>query len=119
MNKHELINIWKTEEHVAHIHGWDFSHIEGRYTEETDLPWDYRHIILNYLKPEMKLLDIDTGGGEFFVIPPPSLRKNKCNRKLICPMSSYVRKLCFLWELIFGQATERIRCHSVILNLTL
>ena len=33
MNKHELINIWKTEEHAAHIHGWDFSHIEGRYTD--------------------------------------------------------------------------------------
>ena len=46
MNKHELINIWKTEEHVAHIHGWDFSHIEGRYTEETDLPWNYQNIIL-------------------------------------------------------------------------
>ena len=67
MNKHDLINIWKTEEHAAHIHGWDFSHIEGRYTEETDLPWDYRHIILDYLKPEMKMLDIDTGGGEFLL----------------------------------------------------
>lgn len=22
---------WKAEEAVAHIHGWDFSHIEGRY----------------------------------------------------------------------------------------
>ena len=71
MNKHELINIWKKEEHAAHIHGWDFSHIEGRYTEETDLPWDYRHIIRDYLKPEMKLLDIDTGGGEFLF---PSVR---------------------------------------------
>ena len=67
MNKHELINILKTEEHVAHIHGWDFSHIEGRYTEETDLPWNYQNIILDYLKPEMKLLDIDTGGGEFLL----------------------------------------------------
>lgn len=118
MNKHELINIWKTEEHVAHIHGWDFSHIEGRYTEETDLPWDYRHIILNYLKPEMKLLDIDTGGGEFLLSLHHPYGK-QVQPKLICPMSSYVRKLCFLWELIFRQATERIRCHSVILNLTL
>ena len=67
MNKHDLINIWKKEERAAHIHGWDFSHIEGRYTEETDLPWDYRHIILDYLKPEMKLVDIDTGGGEFLL----------------------------------------------------
>lgn len=52
---------------IAHIHGWDFSHIAGRYTEETDLPWDYRHIILDYLKPEMKLLDVDTGGGKFLL----------------------------------------------------
>ena len=63
MKEKELIDIWKKEESVAHIHGWDFSHIEGKYTEETDLPWNYQNIILDYLKPEMKLLDIDTGGG--------------------------------------------------------
>ena len=61
MEEHDLISIWKQEEDVAHIHGWDFSHLDGRYTEETDLPWDYRRIILNHLKPEMKLLDVDTG----------------------------------------------------------
>ena len=44
MKEKELIDIWKKEESVAHIHGWDFSHIEGRYTEETDLPWNYQHI---------------------------------------------------------------------------
>ena len=53
MKEKELIDIWKREESVAHIHGWDFSHIEGRYTEETDLPWNYQNIILDYLKPEM------------------------------------------------------------------
>ena len=37
MKEKELIDIWKREESVAHIHGWDFSHIEGRYTEETPL----------------------------------------------------------------------------------
>ncbi len=50
MKEKELIDIWKKEESVAHIHGWDFSHIEGRYTEETDLPWNYQHIILDYLR---------------------------------------------------------------------
>ena len=59
--------IWKAEEEIAHIHGWDFSHIAGRYTEQDDLPWDYREIIGRYLRPEMKLLDIDTGGGEFLL----------------------------------------------------
>lgn len=67
MDKDKLIDFWKAEEAIAHIQGWDFSHIEGRYTEETDLPWSYRDIILRYLKPEMKLLDIDTGGGEFLI----------------------------------------------------
>ena len=43
MKEKELIDIWKREESVAHIHGWDFSHIEGRYTEETDLPWNYQN----------------------------------------------------------------------------
>ena len=31
------------------------------------MPWNYQNIILDYLKPEMKLLDIDTGGGEFLL----------------------------------------------------
>ena len=67
MNTNELIKRWKAEEEIAHIHGWDFSHIEGRYMEEDDLPWDYREEILGYLKPEMRILDIDTGGGEFLL----------------------------------------------------
>ena len=67
MDRNELIKRWKAEEEIAHIHGWDFSHIEGRYMEEGDLPWDYREEILRYLKPEMRILDIDTGGGEFLM----------------------------------------------------
>ena len=35
--------------------------------EEDDLPWDYREEILRYLKPDMRILDIDTGGGEFLL----------------------------------------------------
>ena len=51
---------------MAHIHGWDFSHIDGRCTEDS-LPWDYREEIGKYLRPRMSLLDIDTGGGEFLL----------------------------------------------------
>lgn len=61
----ELKEVWKSEEDIAHIHGWDFSHISERYEEENELPWDYKKIIFEYLKKDMKLLDIDTGGGEF------------------------------------------------------
>lgn len=67
MNRKELMEQWLAEEQVAHIHGWDFSHIYGRYEEENDLPWDYKEIIQKYLKPEHRILDIDTGGGEFLL----------------------------------------------------
>ena len=67
MKTNELINRWKAEAEIAHIHGGDFAHIEGRYMEEDDLPWDYCEEILRYLKPEMRILDIDTGGGEFLL----------------------------------------------------
>ena len=67
MNLDEQIRIWREEEAVAQIRGWDFSHIAGRYTEETDFPWNYRAVIGQYLKPEQRLLDIDTGGGEFLL----------------------------------------------------
>lgn len=67
MDKEFLKNYWKSEEDLSHIHGWDFSHIHGRYTEETDLPWNYEEIVRNYLKKEYFLLDIDTGGGEFLL----------------------------------------------------
>lgn len=36
MNKEQLLNEWLEEEKVAHIHGWDFSHIHGKYEEEND-----------------------------------------------------------------------------------
>lgn len=66
MDTNALIRMWKEEENIAHIHGWDFSHIDGRCIEEP-LPWDYRQVIGEYLTPEMRLLDIDTGGGEFLL----------------------------------------------------
>lgn len=67
MRKEDLVEIWKTEEAAAKIHGWDFSHIKGRYTVEKDLPWSYREEIQKYINDEKKILDIDTGGGEFLL----------------------------------------------------
>ena len=67
MNAEQLKEIWKKEEDIAHIRGWDFSHIHGRYTEEVALPWDFREIIRKYRKDSMKLLDMETGGGEFLL----------------------------------------------------
>lgn len=67
MKTEELRKIWKAEEALAHIHGWDFSHIDSRYREEGSLPWDYRKIILSHLGDRDYLLDMDTGGGEFLL----------------------------------------------------
>ena len=67
MNEEALRALWRAEESVAHIHGWDFSHLDGRYTEEDDLPWDYRQLALEGLKESDRLLDTDTGGGEFLL----------------------------------------------------
>ena len=67
MNHQELKELWKQEEAIAHIHGWDFSHIDDKYEEEHDIPWDYDSLVRQYLKKDMKLLDYDTGGGEFLL----------------------------------------------------
>lgn len=67
MNVDHLRTIWKQEESIAHIHGWDFSHIRGRYEEENDLPWDYGELVRLHLKNSLQILDYDTGGGEFLL----------------------------------------------------
>ena len=67
MTSEELRIIWQKEESIAQIKGWDFSHIHGRYEEEDSLPWDYETIIHELLHDDMKLLDYDTGGGEFLL----------------------------------------------------
>ena len=67
MTREELIKEWKEEEKTAHIKGWDFSHIEGRSESDEDLPWDYEKLIRRYLRSDMRILDYDTGGGEFLL----------------------------------------------------
>lgn len=67
MIREELIRSWKEEEKIAHIKGWDFSHLDGRFESDEDLPWDYESIVREYLKDDMYLMDYDTGGGEFLL----------------------------------------------------
>jgi len=62
MDVNTLRDAWLLEE-AASFQGWDFSRLEGRRIEEA-LPWEYRDIVKRYLRPEHKLLDIGTGGGE-------------------------------------------------------
>lgn len=67
MNKEALLCQWREEERAAHIHGWDFSHLDGRFETDNDLPWDYRALVERYRQPGQRLLDLDTGGGEFLL----------------------------------------------------
>lgn len=67
MNFERLKEQWLQEERIAHIHGWDFSHIQGRFEEGRGIPWNYEAIVRGYLSCEANLLDIDTGGGEFLL----------------------------------------------------
>mgnify|MGYP000861548669 FL=1 len=65
MNLDKLKENWKKEEQYA-FKGWDFSHIEERWEHE-QIPWDYKEIVLKYIKSSDELLDMGTGGGEFLL----------------------------------------------------
>lgn len=67
MDTEALRTYWKQEEAQAHIHGWDFSHLRGRYEEGNDLTWDFRAVIRSYRRDDQALLDMETGGGEFLL----------------------------------------------------
>lgn len=67
MKQNKLFAQWLAEEQAAHIHGWDFSHIQDRYEEESGLPWNFDETVRRYLHPQHHILDIDTGGGEFLL----------------------------------------------------
>ncbi len=62
----KLYKEWKEEAEIAHIQGWDFSHISDRH-EEGGLPWDFKSVVKKYLTDDMNLLDMETGGGEFLL----------------------------------------------------
>jgi SAM-dependent methyltransferase len=57
------------DEHIAEaleapLRGWDFSWLEGR-AEEARPPWDDAAILRAAAASSSRMLDIDTGGGEF------------------------------------------------------
>lgn len=75
MTSSELRQAWLHEEAIAHMRGWDFSHLQGRYTEGEDYAWDYAAIVRSHLSPDKTLLDMGTGGGEFLLTlgHPPAM----------------------------------------------
>ena len=56
---------WILEAEQAHFSGWDFSFLKDRLVSETP-PWDYRRIITGAMTDANSLLDMGTGGGEFW-----------------------------------------------------
>jgi SAM-dependent methyltransferase len=52
------------EANRAPFRGWDFTWLRGR-AQEIDPPWDYAGLVREAARSARRLLDIDTGGGEF------------------------------------------------------
>ncbi|MDN6049160.1 MAG: hypothetical protein L0L91_04755 [Lactiplantibacillus plantarum] len=46
------------EEAQQSMHGWDFSHLAGRW-QTADLPWDYAALVREHLSADDRWLDID------------------------------------------------------------
>ncbi len=65
MNYENLKKTWHEEEKKA-FSGWDFSHLQSRWHHQTE-GWSYKAIVREYLQPTDRLLDMDTGGGEFLL----------------------------------------------------
>ena len=43
--------------------GWDFKYVSERW-KESPLSWDYPQIVRDHIRPDIHMLDMDTGGGE-------------------------------------------------------
>jgi SAM-dependent methyltransferase len=59
----ELLERWKEDE-AAGFQGWDFAYISSRSSQQ-EPPWSYRTRAVELVEDAHRLLDIDTGGGEF------------------------------------------------------
>lgn len=99
MNDAELKTVWKKEEEAAYIHGWDFSHISGRYEVAADLPWDYEKTVRNYLKDSMDILDYDTGGGRRIpAVAKAPVSQNRGDRRLPAQRGIMPGKTAAFWN---------------------
>jgi SAM-dependent methyltransferase len=49
---------------VAPRRGWDFSRVRD---DRDPVPWEYGEIVRRYLRPDDRVLDVGTGGGERFL----------------------------------------------------
>ncbi len=69
MTREELFSTWLLEERQPFV-GWDFSHLRGRMSEDP-LPWDYLARAAARMDRAHSVVDLDTGGGERFLLLRP------------------------------------------------
>lgn len=113
MNFERLKEQWLQEERIAHIHGWDFSHIQGRFEEGRGIPWNYEAIVRGYLSCEANLLDIDTGGGEFLLSLNHPYEKTSATEGYP-PNVNLCKSVLLPLELIFEKPKMSAICHLAI-----
>jgi SAM-dependent methyltransferase len=65
MNPNALVETWKREEDQP-FSGWDFSYLDGRMLEEQP-PWSYLSRAAELMQHASSVIDLDTGGGEWFL----------------------------------------------------
>lgn len=97
MDKERLKEQWLKEERAAHIQGWDFSHIQGRYEEENDLPWSYRAVIEQYWNQDTACSILIRAEGNFYC-PSATPIRIPAQRKHILPTCGYVKRRCVRLE---------------------
>lgn len=61
MTRDELTRLCQSVEERS---GWDFSRVRDR---RDPVPWEYHDVVRGYLKPDHRVLDVGTGGGERFL----------------------------------------------------
>ncbi len=62
-------------EERAFFHGWNFTHLNGRWEEET-LPWDFGAEISSFLTKDSVFLDLASGGYGFLLSLSPQPGKS-------------------------------------------
>ena len=63
IKNHEQFEHLVSEALAQEFSGWDFSFVAERW-KESPLSWNYPQIVRSHIKPDMYMLDMDTGGGE-------------------------------------------------------
>ena len=110
MDREQLLSQWKGEESRG-MSGWDFSHIDSRYTADP-LPWDYREKVREFLRPGVRLLDMGTGGGELLLTLGHPYELTSVTEGW-APNWSCAGSVWSLWVSLSGSTTAKGACPAL------